>query len=120
MPDGPVIDATIHERFFQRLPADVADGLTAEQRTAISAALAAEPKTAPWVSIRFAMPAPVGRWFMNVFLGRERRSRDRLKRDRAARPLTSFGNVLLIAAGIAVFSVLSVIALLLYLPLLEF
>jgi len=119
MPDGPVIDATIHERFFQRLPAAVADGLTVEQRSAISAALAAESKTAPWLNIRFTMPTPVGRWFTKILLGRERRSRDRLKRDRAAHPLTSFGIVLLIAAGIAVFSVLSVIALLLYLPLLE-
>ena len=120
MPDGPVIGATIHERFFQRLPATIADGLTVEQRTAMSAVLTAEPKTAPPVNIRFTMPAPAGRWFMNVFVGRERRSRDRLKRDRAAHPLTTFGNVLFIAAGIAVFYALSAVALLLYSSVLEF
>ena len=70
MPDGPAIGATTHERFFQRLPATIADGPTVEQRT--------------------------------------------------AHPLTSFGNVLFIAAGIAIFYVLSAIALLLYAQLLDF
>lgn len=120
MPDGPVIGATIHDRFFQRLPTTIADGLTVEQRTAISTALTAGPKTAPPVNIRFTMPAPGGRWFMNVFVGSERRSNDRLKRDRAAHPLTSFGNVLFIVAGIAIFYVLSAITLLFYSALLDF
>lgn len=119
MPDGSEIGATFHERIFQRLPAAIADGLTVEQRTAMSAAFAAEPKAAPPVNIRLSTALPFGPWYMNVFAGRERRGSDRLKRDRAAHPLTAFGNVLFVAAGSAIFCVLSAIALLLYSSVLE-
>lgn len=119
MPDGSVIGSTINERFFRRLSDDVTAGLTAEQRSAIAAALAAESVNSPPINIRVSIPSPFGRWYVTIFAGREKRSRARLKDDRNIYPLRTFGNILFIAAGVAIFYVLSAVVFLLYSSVLE-
>jgi hypothetical protein len=115
-----MIGADVLERFFHRLTTPIVNGLTVEQRSAIADALAAESNKAPPVNIRIGVPLPFGRWYVSIFAGSERRSPARLKRDRQVYPLTTFGNFLFIAAGIAIFYVLSAIAFLLYFSVLEF
>lgn len=120
MPDGQIAGATISERVFGRLPATVVDGLRPDQRAAIAEALAAEISDRPPVNIRVSIPLLFERWYLTVFAGKERRGRERLKRDRITYPLRTAGNVLFIAAGVAVFYTLGVIGYLLYSSVLEF
>lgn len=120
MPDGHAIGSTVHQRFFRRLPIQIVEGLSVAQRTAIDDALAVETQNTPPVNIRISVPLPTGRWYVTVFAGRERRSRDRLKRERTVYPLTTSGNFLFFAAGIAIFYVLTAIAFLLFSSALKF
>ena len=116
MPDGPVAGNS----FFDRLPAPIARGLTVEQRTAIADAVVTEVENSPPVNIRLGIALPFGRWYVSVLAGRERRSRERLKGDRTARPLKTFGNAIFVFAGMMILYVVAAIALQLYTSALEF
>ena len=60
MPDGAVMGRVVGERFFSRLPAHISDGLSPQQRDAITAALRAEWENQPPVNIRLSVPMLVG------------------------------------------------------------
>ena len=120
MPDGAVIGREVGERFFSRLPARISDGLSAQQRDAIGAALCAEWQRPPPVNIRLSIPLLVGRWYIALFAGRERRREQRLRADRAAYPLRTAGNFLFITAGAVIFFAIATIGVLLYSSVLDF
>lgn len=116
MADKPVAG----DSFFDRLPLPISRGLTAEQRAAIADAVVAGAKNSPPVNIRLGIQLPFGRWFVSVLAGRERRSRERIERDRAARPLKTVSNAVFVFAGMMILYVVAAIAALLYTSTLEF
>ncbi len=120
MPDEQATGTTISERVFGRLPDVIANSLTTDQRAAITGALAAEAVDKPPVNIRVSVPHLLGRWYLTIFAGKERRSHKRLKSDRIAYPLRTAGNLFFITTGIGLFYALSAIGYLIYSSVLEF
>ncbi len=65
----------------------------------LEAALRATAGDQPWssghpVNLRLTVPVPlVGRWYLTVVAGKERRSRARLTAERRKHPLRTLGNV---------------------------
>ncbi len=45
------------------------------------------------VNLRLSIPLPVGRYYVTLVAGKERRSADRLASERRKHPLLTFGNV---------------------------
>lgn len=45
------------------------------------------------VDVRISIPLPFGRWYLTVVAGRERRSPERLVRERGKHPLVTAGNL---------------------------
>ncbi len=101
-----------------RLPRQVAESFTDEQRTALCAATnAASP---PPVNIRLSLPLLKWRIFLAVLAGTERRNPARLAQERARNPLGTLGNALF-AIGVALlFYLVAFLALALTTDLLEF
>lgn len=67
------------------------------------------------VDIRLTLPLLSGRYYLTVLAGRERRSAERLRADRARHPLFKFGNVVLILlfgtlVGLALLSTLQLLS----------
>jgi hypothetical protein len=72
-----------------------------------SAAPAAEAAPAPakareWsndhpVNIRLSLPLPIGRFYVTIVAGRERRSTERLAEERKKHPLVTAGNIAVLA-----------------------
>jgi hypothetical protein len=116
MADEPIAG----DSFFDRLPLPVSRGLTAEQRAAIADAVVAGGKNSPPVNIRLGIPLPFGRWFVSVLAGRERRSRERIVRDRTAQPLKTLGNAAFVFAGMMILYLVAALAVLLYTSAIEF
>lgn len=84
------------ETLMDRLPPAVAASLTVEQRAALYSAV----KPVSWrrhpVNIRLTFPFIGGRYFVTIVAGPERRSVDRVKRERVMHPLRTAGNMLFI------------------------
>jgi hypothetical protein len=78
---------------LSRLPKDVLDSLTAEQRAALWSA-AHQPSWRRYpVNIRLSMPWFGERWFLTVVAGADRRNAERLMRERLLHPLRTAGNI---------------------------
>ncbi len=103
MPDGTVSAPGADDRFFDRMPAHVHAGFTAEQRAAIAAALRVRQGTPPPINIRFSLPVPPGRIYLAVMAGRDRRGSGRRKDDRRVNPLRTMGNFVFVIVAAAVF-----------------
>lgn len=75
---------------------------------------------APPVNIRLSFPFPLGRWYLTVFAGRERRSPERLAADRAAHPLRTFANAGFVVICAWLFWIVAALCMLLWSSVLDF
>lgn len=102
-----------------RLPAQVTETLTAEQKEAIRRAVAA-----PWVkhdvNIRVSMPWFGRRFYLTVVGGEERRPLDRLAEERKDHPLSTMANSLFLAAVAFSFYAVVLVGLLVKAAVIEF
>lgn len=99
MPDGAMAaDATVNH-LLDRLPLEVARGLSAEQRDAIAGVLAGRAGTVPPINLRFSIPLLGWRFFFAVMVGHDRRSAERREVERRRHPLHTAGNFLFVLAS---------------------
>lgn len=103
MPDGAASAIGADDRFFDRLPAHIHAGFTAEQRAAIALALRQRQGAPPAINIRFSLPMPPGRVYFSILCGRDRRGTRRRGDDRRVNPLRTMGNFLFVIAAALVF-----------------
>lgn len=108
------------EMLLDRVPPDVAASFTEEQRAALYQAI----KPASWrrhpVNIRLSFPILGERYFITVVSGYEKRSYERLARERRMFPLRTLGNVLFLLGVGAAFYMAAVTALVVFSNLIEF
>ncbi len=84
-----------HERLEQETRAELSDNSSASVRKA--------PGGEPWgndhpVNIRLSIPLLVGRYYVTIVAGKERRSGERLASERKKHPLMKLGNIVVMAA----------------------
>ena len=92
-----------HDEWLEsRFPREVLNALSPEQRTALGTVMRESSWKSHPVDLRFSFPLLAQRYFLTIVGGRERRSNERLKAERRARPVRTVGNILFIL-GIAVF-----------------
>jgi len=84
------------EQFMRVLAPDVRDSLSAEQERAIRAAAEKNPWDNHPVDLRFSLPTPLGRFYLALVAGRERRSAARRALDRNRFPAFTLGNLILL------------------------
>lgn len=82
------------ERFFARIPREVAASFTDDQLLAVKRAFAAHGEAGHSIDLRLSFPLLLGRWYLVLILGPERRSRARRRSDRQFHPLATLGNAL--------------------------
>jgi len=82
------------ERFFSRIPREVAASFTDDQLLAVKQAFAAHGEAGHSIDLRLSFPLLFSRWYLVLILGPERRSRARRRSDRDAYPLATLGNAL--------------------------
>ena len=87
-------------KFFSRIPADIAATFTEQQLMAVKMAFGGRAWGAHWVDIRRSLPLPRGRLYVVLLMGREHRSPDRLKHLRTAHPLWTLANALVVTTAI--------------------
>lgn len=108
------------EVLFDRIPADVADSFTPQQRAALWSAV----KPVSWrrhpINIRLSFPVPGGRYFVTVVGGPERRSSERRDRERRMFPLRTTGNILFLLGLGGAFYLAAVLGIVLLSHLIEF
>lgn len=97
MPDGTIVSPSAADQLFNRMPAEVAAGLTAEQRSAIAAAFVGGAR--PPVNLRFSIPLFGWRFFFAIMAGHDRRGTERRLVERMRNPVSTAGNFLFIVAG---------------------
>jgi hypothetical protein len=104
-----------YDTVLDRLPTEVFESLTAEQRAALWQA--AKPMT--WrrhpVNLRLTIPVPFShqRYFVTVVGGMDKRGKDRLSRERRMFPLRTVGNMLFLLGLGGAFYIAAAIGLLL-------
>ena len=106
MSDGTIVPPSAAEQLFNRMPAEVADGLTAEQKSAIAAAFVGNAR--PPVTLRLSIPLLGWRFFFAVMAGHDRRGAERRQLERTRHPVHTVGNFLFIIAGSMAFYLISV------------
>ncbi len=84
-----------HERLEQETREGASDNASASPRRA--------PGGEPWghdhpVNIRLSIPLLVGRYYVTLVAGKERRSGERLASERKKHPLMKLGNIVVMAA----------------------
>ncbi len=105
---------------FDRLPAWVVDTLTSEQKEAIHKVIEDPAWKRPPVNIRFSVPIIHKRFYVTVVSGEEKRSLDRLRRDRHSYPLRTAANVFFFIGIATVFYAVAVVALAIQSAIIEF
>lgn len=105
----------VEEKWLEaRLSRDVLDTLNAEQKLAISKAM----RKAAWdelpVDARVTVPFFGRRYFLAILGGKDVRSGERAKVERAAHPVRTPGNIVFAFGAAAAFALLSVFASLIY------
>ncbi len=83
-----------HERLEQETREGLSDNSSASTRQA--------PGGEPWgnnhpVNIRLSIPLLLGRYYVTIVAGKERRSGERLASERKKHPLMKFGNLVVMA-----------------------
>jgi hypothetical protein len=90
-------EADVSNELLERLPPEVLETFTPEQRSALWGAA----KPSSWrhhpIDIRISLPLFGGRLFMAVVAGAERRSGSRRRRDARIRPFLTVSNVIFLA-----------------------
>ena len=110
------------ETLLDRLPPEVMASFTPDQRAALWQA----SKPMSWrrhpINLRLSVPVPFAglRYFITVVGGTERRSRDRVVRERLAFPLRTAGNLLFLLGIGAAFYVAAIASFFLFSTLIEF
>ena len=87
-------------RFLSRVPADVAPTFSQAQLLAIKDFVITN-RARPPVDIRWTIPLIWIRFFIVVLAGPERRPAERLAAERAARPILTWSNILVIVVFLA-------------------
>lgn len=106
------IDArTPPDPLFSRLPAEIVDSFTAEQRAALWQASHSPTWRRYPVNIRLSLKLPGKRYFLTIVAGPEQRSASRWQRERKLHPLRTVGNIVFLLAVAALFYVAAVTAL---------
>ena len=87
------------ERQHERLERETREGLSDNS----SASVRMSPGGEPWgnnhpVNIRFSLPLLLGRYYVTIVAGKERRSGERLASERKKHPLMKLGNLVVMAA----------------------
>jgi hypothetical protein len=97
-----------------RLPDEIHSRLTPDIRDALAQATKARRWGDHPIDIRLSIPLPFGRYYLALVLGPERRSDERRRTERDARPIMTVANILFILTTVVMFyGVLGVAALLL-------
>ena len=120
MPDGAMVADPAAERLLDRLPAEVANGLSAEQRSAIAAALAGPAGGGTPINLRLSIPLLGWRFFLAVMAGHDRRSAARRATERPRHPVRTAGNFLFVVAGAMAFYLVALGCFLLWSSVVEF
>ena len=94
------IDADL---LFSRLPEDVVESLTPEQRAALYAAAHSPSWRRHPVNLRLSLPLLGRRFFLTIVAGRERRGAQRWRRERVLHPLVTPGNLAFVVLTATVF-----------------
>ena len=89
------------EQLIGALEPAIRDSLTPEQQDGIRDAARRDSWDKHPVNIRMSLPLPIGRCYLTLVAGRDRRSPTRREKDRSRHPLDTAGN-LLFAAGTTV------------------
>lgn len=84
---------TIQDRVLGPMDPDVANSFTEAQLLELERVLSAPPSRRLPIDIRITVPFFRGRYFLTFIAGRERRSAERLKEERAKHALWTFANV---------------------------
>ncbi|MDA8230195.1 MAG: hypothetical protein M0006_02530 [Magnetospirillum sp.] len=101
------------EALLDRMPAEVADSLTPEQRAALYDAISSPTWRCNPVDVRLSVPMPgTGRrCFVTIVAGWERRGAERIRRERLIYRLGTAGNlVFLLGMGVGMLAVAAVLA----------
>lgn len=108
------------DALLANLPDSVIESFTAEQRAALwNAAKPISWRKHP-INIRITFPFVGGRYFVTIVGGFERRSVDRISRDRHMHPLRTAGNVLFMLGVGGAFYLAAVIGIFVFSNLIEF
>lgn len=108
------------ENLLDRLPPEVVDTLTSDQRAALWSAV----KPMSWqrhpINLRLSVGLLGKRWFLTVVGGEEKRGPERLKRERRLYPLQTAGNLLFLLGVGGAFYLAAVLGVMLFARLVEF
>jgi len=108
------------DALLANLPDNVIESFTADQRAALwNAAKPISWRKHP-INIRITFPFVGGRYFVTIVGGFERRSIDRINRDRYIHPLRTAGNVLFMLGVGGAFYLAAVIGIFMFSNLIEF
>lgn len=108
------------EMLLDRLPPDVVQSFTEDQRAALWTAV----KPTTWrrhpVNIRLTIPLMGDRFFVTVVGGYEKRSSERLARERRMFPMRTAGNILFLMGVGGAFYLAAIVGMMLFSSLIEF
>lgn len=108
------------EMLLDRLPPEVVGSFSEEQRAALwSAAKPVSWRRHP-INIRMTIPFVGGRYFITVVGGAEKRTDDRLKRERRSFPLRTAGNILFMLGVGGAFYLTAVLGLVAFSSVIDF
>ncbi|OFX07572.1 MAG: hypothetical protein A2516_04870 [Alphaproteobacteria bacterium RIFOXYD12_FULL_60_8] len=118
---GGSVDDIDHDEWLEsRFPPGVLNSLTEEQRVALGTVMRETSWKSHPVDIRMSMPWVGRRIFLTIVGGMERRSSDRIKHEKTARPVRTMGNILFILGIAALFYMLAVFGIFFSSNVLEF
>lgn len=105
--------AEFMDQFLDRVPSHVADSFTPEQRAALYGALKPKSWSPHPVNIRLTIPFFGRSYFLTIVAGHEKRSKERLRRQKRIFPLQRVGNILFLLGltGLAMAAAFGLLAL---------
>jgi hypothetical protein len=99
------------ERFFSRIPREMAESFSDDQLLAVKQAFADQVGRAHSIDVRVSVPLLLRRYYVVFIAGPERRDRARRQRDKGARRLAKRTNIIfmIFLASVGLFSLLGVL-----------
>ena len=107
------------ELLLSRLPKDIIESFSAEQKAALWAAANAPTWRRHPVNLRFVAGLFGRRYFVTIVAGPERRSPDRQRRESMLNPVRTLSNILFIVGALGSFYLTAVLAISLFSLLIE-